>query len=111
MSELTIVTNNVPRDILDAFELSETERAEFDYLDWAAIDEGRDSRSFVRYKGELIDLSDLDGPTSYGQSQVSGELTPLYAWHAYRSDSFFSGLVFRWPDEDCETVIVGRYYS
>jgi hypothetical protein len=38
MSNLTVKTNNVPRLLIDAYELSEKERAEFDYLDWEAID-------------------------------------------------------------------------
>lgn len=43
MSNATIVTNNVPRFTIDAYELSPKERTEFDYLDWAAIDDGRES--------------------------------------------------------------------
>src|SRR3954469_14027275 len=31
---VTIRTNNIPRDIIDAHELSDVERAQFDYIDW-----------------------------------------------------------------------------
>lgn len=102
MSNVTIITNNVPRDVLDSWQLTKAEREDFDYLDWAALDEGRDSRSFVRYKGRLIDLNDMDGlARSVG----------LDGWDNYQSDSFFSGIVIRYADEQCETVICGRYYS
>jgi hypothetical protein len=56
MSNLTVKTNNVPRLLIDAYELSEKERAEFDYLDWQKIDAGEDSATFFRYKGQLFDL-------------------------------------------------------
>lgn len=36
----TIKTNNVPRELIDAWQLTQAEQAEFDYLDWAAIAEG-----------------------------------------------------------------------
>ncbi len=57
MNETKIITNNVPRDIINAFELSERERAEFDYLDWPAMERGELSASFFRYRGILYDLS------------------------------------------------------
>lgn len=103
MSDLTIVTNNVPRDVVDAWELTADERAEFDYLDWDAIEAGEDSASFVRYKGELVDLGEFvvwDNPASPTRDN----------WDGIRSDSFFSGLLVRYV-EDFERVIVGRFYS
>lgn len=101
---LTIVCNNVPRDVVDAFELTAAEREEFDYLDWQALEEGTDSASFVRYKGELIDLGDLE---VMGQNPTS----PFWGlgWDGMRSDSFFSGVLVRWVD-NWERVIVARYY-
>lgn len=103
MSELTIRTNNVPRDVIDAWELSADERAEFDYIDWPAVDRGEASASFFRFKGELYDLGEFmvwDNPAS----------PTRVGWDGYRSDSFFSGLVVRYVD-DCERVIVGTYFS
>ena len=98
-----IITNNVPRLITDAYELTADERKEFDYLNWEAIDNGRDSASFVRYKGELYDLGEFvawDNPASPTRA----------GWDAYRSDSFFSGLVVRYC-EDHDYVVVGLYLS
>jgi hypothetical protein len=103
MSELQIITNNVPRDVLEAHELSAEERADFDYLDWSAIERGEDSASFVRYKGELLDLGDLERTNSLMDPAFS-------AWDGYRSDSFFSGVLMRWA-EGFEAVVMGRYYS
>jgi hypothetical protein len=97
----TVRTNHVPRDVIDAHELSAAEREEFDYIDWPAIDAGSDSASFIRYRGELYDLGEFevwDNPMSPTRER----------WDGYRSDSYFSGLVVRYVD-NCERVIVGLY--
>src|SRR5262245_13080732 len=101
---LTIITNNVPRDVLEAYELSSAERAQFDYLDWDAIEAGEDSASFVRYKGELLDLGEFerwDNPAS--PTRGTG-------WDGMRSDTFFSGVLVRYLD-NFERVVMARYYS
>jgi hypothetical protein len=105
MADLTIITNHVPRLVTDAYELTAAERDEFDYLDWQAIDRGEDSASFVRYKGELIDLGDFDGTTYTFPADH-----PFKSWDGYRSDSFFSGILVRYC-EDHDHVIVARYYG
>ena len=102
MSDLRITTNHVPRDIVDAWELTAEERAEFDYLDWDAIDRGEDSASFVRYRGELVDLAEFGVWTNPESPLRAG------GWDGFRSDSYFSGLLVRYVD-DFERVIVGRY--
>lgn len=110
MAELTIITNNIPRDIIDDWELTEKDRAEFDYLDWDAIDAGNDSASFVRYKGELIDLGEFQRLHDHGRVQMARD-GGMDTWDGYRSDSFFSGQLIRWHGTDGEQVIMGRYYS
>jgi len=103
MSDLTIITNHVPRPVLEAYELTADERTEFDYIDWNAIDEGRDSASFIRYRGELYDASEFevwDNPASPTRQ----------GWHGVRPDSFFSGVLVRYCD-DHEFVVMARYYS
>lgn len=108
MSDLTIVTNNVPRDILDAWELTADERAQFDYHDWAAIERGEDSASFFRYKGDLYDLGEftrLDGPFL-----LPNRTRAFATWDGYQSDTFFSGTLVRYCD-DFERVVVGRFYG
>ncbi len=98
----TVISNHVPRDIINAWELTPAERADFDYIDWAAIEEGRDSASFFRYKGDLYDLGDCETPTMPG--------TWLSDWHGFYSQTFFSGVLFRYC-ADFEQVIVARYYA
>jgi hypothetical protein len=113
MEGLTVISNFHKREVIDAWSLSAEERKEFDYLDWKAIEEGSDSASFVRYKGDLIDLGEfmyLD-PT---RLQLAQEIyfTGSRKWDGYQSDSFFSGLLVSYCKEDnWETVIMGRYYS
>lgn len=98
MSNVTVITNNVPRDVLWGLELSEKERAEFDYLNPDELDYA----TFFRYKGEVYDLGEfmrIDEPVS----------SIFKGWDDYSSDSFFSGLIVRYVGDD--QVVVGRYYS
>lgn len=108
MSDVKIITNNVPRDVINAWELSASEREDFDYLDWDAIEDGRDSAEFFRYRGQLY----------YIESEGRPRFAP--GWDAYLSDSFFSGIVYRYPvtepanryhdaEIDYERVVVGTY--
>jgi hypothetical protein len=103
MDEITIVTNNVPRDIVNGYELTSAERADFDFIDWSDVEAGNVSPEFFRYKGELY----------YLESEGRPRFAP--GWDGYLSDSFFSGILFRFPVEDgrpdYERIIVGRYYA
>lgn len=99
MTDMTIRTNHVPRDIVEAWELTEKEREDFDYLDWAKIEAGEDSASFFRYKGHTYDLSEFerwDNPMSPTRG----------SWDGYRSDSYFSGVAVRYVGEECDQVVV-----
>lgn len=93
---MKIITNNHFRDVLYAFELTEKELQQFDYLP-----EGEGS--FFRYKGQVYDLGEFmrwDNPSSPTRG----------GWDGFRSDSFFSGIVVKY-DEDCERVKVGLVLS
>lgn len=107
MTELTIITNNVPRDIVDAWQLPTDARADFDYLDWDAIERGEDTASFFQYRGEWYDLGDI--PARH-QHVPTDEPDPFQGWDGLASDSFFSGIVVRYAN-DFESVVVGRYYA
>lgn len=100
-----IVTNNVPRLVLDASDLTAKERAEFDYLDWDALERGEASASFVRYRGVTYDL----GEFTYNGNL--SEFSPLRSWDGHLSDSFFSGVVIRYVDPDADEVIVGTFFA
>lgn len=103
MTTVTVRTNNVPRDVVEGYELTEAERASFDYVDWPAVERGEASPTFVRYLGELHDLGEFSAWTTCPHEA-------LRQWDGYRGDSFFSALVVRYVD-DCERVIVGRVFS
>jgi hypothetical protein len=103
----TVHTNHIPRNVIDAHELSADERARFDYLNWDAIDAGEDSASFFRYRGDVHDLGEFT--VDYGITRGAGLPDHMRGWDAFRSDSFFDGLVIRFVD-DGERVIVGHVY-
>lgn len=104
MSEIVIRTNNVPRDLIDAWQLTPKERAEFDYLDWPAIDDGRDSATFFRYKGDLTSLDQVERIPS--QSELAG-----LGWNGQVGWSWSSGLLFKFaPDTDNEQCIIAYFY-
>lgn len=99
---LTIITNNVPRWIIDGWELTPKEREEFDYIKWSDIESGNDSRQFFRYKGQLYDLNDMMSTSGLDTFRIHG-------WDGYISDTFFSGILVKYV-YDFEQVICGRYY-
>jgi len=99
---LEIRTNRVPRFIVDAYELTDKERKDFDYLDWNSIDAGNDSATFFRYKGRLYDMGEfmrIDKNSPFGEF-----------WHGYSSDSYFSGVLVHMCNDN-ESIIVGQYFS
>lgn len=102
---MEIITNNVPRDVVDAWELPAEVRKDFDYLQWDKLESGEHSASFIKYRGEWYDLGDFMTTHSPGVNDVLGR------WDGYISDSFFSGIVVRYADSQCETVVMGRYFS
>ncbi len=102
---LKIITNNVPRDITYGYDLTNAERAEFDYYDADELE----SASFVRYRGIAYDLSEFmvwDNPAS----PTTPKDDPRLNWDGFRSDSFFSGIVVRYVD-DFERVVCGLVLS
>jgi hypothetical protein len=94
--EITVKTNYHRRDILNEWELTPKERLEFDYLDWKAFEQGRDSASFFRYRGQVYDL----GEFGIAPPSLRGK------WDNFQSDSYFSGILVRYSD-NYESVIVG----
>ena len=107
-ARLTIRTNNIPRLVIDAYELSAEERAEFDYINWDAVDDGSDSPTFFRFKGRLYDLGEFSA--DYGITRGAGLPPHLSDWHGYMSETFFSAIVIRYVD-DFDRVVVGEVFS
>jgi len=98
---LTIKTNNVPRDLISAFELSSAQysklRAEFDWMD---LDEF-DSAMFFEYRGQVYALADF--------MRTEGDLL-AQGWQGILTDTFFSGIVVKIV-ESCQRIVVGRCCS
>lgn len=99
MNEVRIVTNNVPRPILYGWELTEKEKENFDYY----TEEELDCATFFRYKGEAYDIADF--------MRANFPNSPFSSWAGYSSDSFFSGIVIKFPPDSDDHVIVGWYCS
>ena len=84
MSDITIITNNHSRDVLYGRDLTPAERTEFDWID-SSNTVTWDEAEFFRYRGTVYYLESEGRPT----------FAP--GWDAYLSDSFFSGIVYRYP--------------
>lgn len=106
MSELRIITNGHSRPILYGWELTDKEKKEFDWIDNSETLSWEDAE-FFRYKGWVYCLSDMMRVDRH---------SPFYPeWDGYESDSFFSGIVVKYPKEewgdiDTDFVVVGWYY-
>ena len=93
---IEVITNRVPRQILEWWEVPEEIRLkEFDYHDAESIE----SAGFFKYKGEYYDL---------GEMMVPPEPLIQY-WHYYTHWTFSSGIVVKYIGKD--KVLVGRYYA
>ncbi len=104
---MTIITNHQPRLTLYGYELTDTERKEFDHLDFTENGNGL-SHTFIRYRDWIYDMDELlavwnDSQFNKGISELSKQ------WDGYASDSYFGGIVCNIIDDD--HVIMGRYYS
>lgn len=94
MSNIKIMTNNKPRQLIYGYELTDKQKQDFDYID------GIDSHDFVKYKNNIYDLSEF---------MRAENNDSLKGWDGYSSDSYFSGTLVRYIDSD--TVIMGWYCS
>lgn len=100
---MKIITNNIPRKIIYGCELPEKYRKEFDYLS----DEEYAINTFVVYRGNAYDLYEFMRIEDNVKSNV--QFAEWNAWHGYASDTYFSGVLVRFIDD--ESVIIARYYS
>ena len=98
-----IRTNKVPREIVPACDLTPKERANYQ----GCIDEERiDECTFVRYRGHPYLFEDF--------TRLEGMDEALKGWDGYHAESFSSGVLVKYAEEDGETdferVIMGSYY-
>ena len=107
-NKISIVTNNVPRDLLlwDELTLKEQEY-------WDELLSDKSGLSFFRYNGNCEFLGDF----TYVDKLLTDSCPEFKGWDGIHPDSFFSGLLVKYPREtnmfhtivDQEHVIVGRY--
>lgn len=100
------VTNNVPRPVVNGWETTPAERAELDYVDWAAVEEGNDSFTGFRYRGNLYDLSEFQPTSPHGLFKN---------WDGVQTSSAFDAVVIRWAGEsggwgEYESVVVAHLH-
>ena len=113
---MTIKTNNVPRELLSGWELTQEERLELDYIADEDDNEswGNEVNRFFRYNGDIYDTNEF--VRIVPRSQCVGfehgvePDSPLLKWDGIQTDSFFSGIVIRYC-EGYESVVVGLALS
>jgi hypothetical protein len=99
---MTVKTNRQVRELHAWYELPPAIAAKwFDYVD----EDERYSPRFVKYRGDWHDVNEFEYLDDMRKGLFPG------TWDGYQSDSFFSGLLVRYTDSQCENVIIGRYYS
>lgn len=83
---MDIISNFQWRNFLYGYELTEAEKADFDYV------EDLDSSNFIRYRGRVYSLDDF--------MRVEPGMLTMHGknWHGYNSDSFFSGTLVELSD-------------
>ena len=110
---MQIKTNNVPRDLISGSELPPgIMESEFDYVP----EDDRYSPRFFQYRGAWYDAHEFVtiGKRSDLRQSFRHDVdddSPLLAWDGIQTDTYFSGILIRWTDHDCERVVVGRCYS
>ena len=100
---LTIQTNHQPRELkyLSDFNSADQHKIRSQY-DWMDKDDLECNYGFFKYRGCFYHLQDF--------LRVDNESTgDLVGWDGYSSDSYFSGVVIKLVDNDCDSVIVGSY--
>lgn len=104
------VTNGHARPIVYAYELTPREIASAGMTPDEVRQESENGTAYVRYRGNVIPVNDFSA--SWGMSRESGLPSEFAGWHGYLSDSYFSGLVIRFPDEsDTDFVVIGRFWA
>ena len=93
---MEIRTDNHSRELIYWEQLTSDEQEEMDFHDA--------SSPFFRYKGQVYSMSDFSKTGHFP------------GWDGYMSDTFFSGVLVRYPVEEwgeivTDSIIVGQYFS
>lgn len=96
---MKIITNRIPRPLVCLADLPEKARKDFDYL------EDPHEYRLVQYKGVWYDV--YDSMRCPGDEAPAATRSAFSGWDGYISDSYFSGVLFRFADEDC--VVCATY--
>ena len=107
---MNITTNNRARVLKSLSELPTKVAEDFDYIEEC---EAFDPR-FVQFMGHWYDTQDVQGISTrrtnpVGWDCIVQEDDPLARWHAIVSETYFSGVLFRFVGND--EVVVGRYFA
>jgi hypothetical protein len=107
---MKIISNYHKRPLLYWWDLSDKEKLEFD---WITDNDDNDPNDFTffRYKDWVYCLSEF-----LRYPSIWGSLPEVFKdWDSYISDTFFSGILIKFPDPDNwdtdNGIIVGWYYS
>ncbi len=108
---MKITTNNQKRELISFFDLPEKVRPDFDYVE----NDDKCICRFVKFKGSYYDTFDTQAITTRNGQNMDFAMAvnhsdPLAKWNSVISESFFSGVLFRFVD-NFEYVICGCYYS
>lgn len=113
MTTMEIKTDNRPRPLVSFHDLPPKVMLDFDYID---DENDMHSDRFVQYKGAWYDTLDTQAirvskDCPMGWAMVVAPDHPFADWHAIVSETFFSGVLFKFVNDDYDHVVVGRYYS
>lgn len=101
---MNITTNRIPRPLQCLHDLPKGAAGDFKY-----IEDPHEPR-LVQYRGEWYDV--YDSMTCPGAEAPEASRNAFSGWDSYISDSYFSGVLFRFADESAsgdDHVVVGRY--
>ena len=99
MTTVHTVTNHHDRPLLSGHELTDAERAELDYVDWAAVERGEGSWEGFRYRGSIYDLAEFEA--------APAEMRHL--WQGWQTSSYFDAVAVRFGLEE-GTVVVAHVH-
>ena len=90
---MKIVTNNQPRAMVFGYELTEKQRAEFDYLDDIDVED------FIKYQGMIFHIGDFLRLSDDSEEAKQG-------WHGVYPLNAFCGVLVKMLDN--EKVVIGK---